>query len=94
MTEKDFENLDIEQGFVLRYGDAIRYLKWCASQLWERATANAPLATDLECAKEEWADLVAMAQVIKDSDWEWVLLSEHQMSASGIHIEKMVMANA
>jgi len=33
MTEKDFENLDIEQGFVLRYGDAIRYLKWCASQL-------------------------------------------------------------
>lgn len=94
MTEKDFENLDIEQGFVLRYDDAMKYLKWCASQVWERTVADAPLATDLECAQAEWADLVAMAQAIKDGDWEWVLLSEHQMSASGIHIEKMVMANA
>ena len=94
MTKKDFENLDIEQGFVLGWCDAMEYLKWLASQAWERAVADAPLATDLECAQAEWADLVAMAQVIKDGDWEWVLFSEHQMSASGIHIEKMVMANA
>lgn len=94
MTEKDFENLDIEQGFVLRYGDAIKYLKWCASQLWERATGDATLGEAVDTAKEEWEDLVCMAQVIRDNDWEWVMISEHPMSASGIHIEKMVMANA
>lgn len=91
---RKYDDIDIETGAVLRYDDAIGYLKYCAEQLWERAVGEPTLGEAVDTAKAEWEDLVCMAQVIRDEDWEWVLISEHPMSASGIHIEKMIMANA
>lgn len=85
-----WEDFDIERGFVLEQEDALKYLKWLAGCLWERATGDATLGEAVDTAKEEWEDLACMAQRIHDEDIEWVYFTECQMSASGINIAEMV----
>lgn len=88
-----FEDYDLEQGFVLRWDEALKYLKWLASQKWDYAL-DKKNSIDTDSFGAEIDDLFCMAQVITDEDWEWVMISEHPMSASGVHIEQMKMANA
>lgn len=85
-----WEDFDVERGFVLEQADALKYLKWQADNLWERATGDATLGEAVDTAKEEWEDLVCMAQKIRDDNIEWVKISEHPMSASNLNIKEMI----
>lgn len=82
-----FDELDIEQGFVLSGADAFKYLKWLAGQVWERAVEES--AIDIEHAVKEWEDVAEMAQNINDLNMEWVRFYECAMSASGIAFKEM-----
>lgn len=74
---------DLDKGFVLAQGDAIKYLKECAVGWFESATE------DGESIAEQIDDLAGMANKIYAHNWEWVLFERFDMSASGIVIKQM-----
>lgn len=84
----DFEKLDIEQGFVLAQGDALRYLKWVASNYVSEAIDN-PYELDYENASEAIKDVMLMGRKITSEDWVWVKFECSPMSASEINVKEM-----
>lgn len=86
-----YKDLDIQDGMVLKASKAIEYLKDCAKQQIDECIDGDHLSCELTAAIE---DIVYMIYYIKSEGMEWVMVSEHPMSASGLHIEKMVMAEA
>ena len=86
----DLSSYDIEEGFVLSQGASLRYLKYLVEQEFEQAIQQGALGIDSESAGAFFEDVVVMAQMIVDKDWEWVKFSECPMSASGIMIKQMV----
>ena len=87
----DFSKYDIEEGFVLPQGGALRYLQYIVEQTYEQAIQKGAYGIDSESAGAVFKDLVAMGQTITDKNWEWVRFEEHPMSASGINITEMVV---
>lgn len=83
----DYSSYDLAEGFVLSQHQAIEFLRWGVAQEFEQAIQK----NDIDCttAGAFVEDAVAMAQVILDKDWEWVMFSESPMSASGININEM-----
>lgn len=85
----DFSKYDIEEGFVLSQGASLRYLRWLAEQEFEQTIGA--LGIDSESAGKYFEDLVVMAQMIVDKDWEWVKFEYSPMSASEINIREMAI---
>ena len=87
---EDYSKYDIEEGFVLKQGKALEFLKWTVEQEFEQSIQTGALGIDSESAGAFIEDVIAMAQTIVDNDWEWVKFSECAPSASGIMIKQMV----
>lgn len=85
----DFESYDLAEGFVLSQGASLRYLKYLVEQEFEQAIQKGAYGIDSESAGAFFEDVVVMAQIIVDKDWDWVMFSECPMSASGIMIKEM-----
>lgn len=86
----DLSSYDIEEGFVLSQGASLRYLKYLVEQEFEQAMQKGAYGIDSESAGAFFEDIVAMAQLVVDKDWEWVKFSESPMSTSGIVIKEVV----
>lgn len=85
----DFDSYDLAEGFVLSQGASLRYLKYLVEQEFEQAIQKGAYGIDSESAGKFFEDVVVMAQIIVDKDWEWIKFSESPMSASGIMIKEM-----
>lgn len=87
----DFNKLDVEEGFVLSQGVALRYLRWLAEQEFEESYQKGALGIDSESAGAYFEDLVVMAQTIVDKDWGWIKFEYSPMSASGVNVREMIV---
>jgi len=87
MPNKKFEELEIENGFILEYNEAIDYLDWVAIE-----HAKAIMRTDesWECADKIFEDLYEMKKEIIENNYGVVEFYECPMSASNINISHMV----
>ena len=83
-----FENLDLDDGFVLSQKQAIEYLRWSAGVVVEQAMSDG-YELDYENASEILKDLMCMGWEITKEDWAWVKFARQDMSASGIMIKEM-----
>ena len=84
----DYSKLDLNEGFVLSQHRAIEFLRWSVAQKFEQAMQkNGIDNTDAGAFME---DVVAMAQVIVDEDWEWVMFVTSPISASEMTIKEMI----
>lgn len=89
MGSINYEDLDLDEGFVLSQRQAIEFLRWGAGQEFEQAIEKGACGIDCASAGAFFEDVVAMAQVILDKDWAWVKFETSPMSASGINIKEM-----
>ena len=85
--EKMFEKLEIENGFVLEYYDAIAYLEWCAQE-HTKQVMNGEEGSG--CMEDVLEDLYEMKQEIIDKGYGVVEFIECPMSASNINIEPLI----
>lgn len=85
--EKKFEQLEIENGFVLNQVEAINYLDWVA-----RTHADQIMQGDevVENVTELFDDLKEMRDEILQRNYDWVEFVECPASASGMCIEHLV----
>lgn len=82
-----FENYDIENGFEVRAGEAREYLVWCKDE-YTRQYVNHEI--DKEFAKEAISDILAMIKQVEEMKVkDWVEISEHPMSPSGLMVGKV-----
>ena len=79
------EYVNIECGAVLDREKAQLYLRDAAAQFYKEAADSG------EDYAEAMQDCAAMAYRIDCEGWEWVLLQQCDMSASGIIIKKAVI---
>ena len=85
--EKRFEQLEIENGFVLEYYEAIAYLDWCAQ---EHTKQVMNVEEGSECMENILEDLYEMKQEIIDKGYGVVEFTECPASASNINIEPLI----
>ena len=85
--EKRFEQLEIENGFVLEYYEAIAYLEWCAQEHTKQVMKG---EEGSECMEDILEDLYEMKQEIVDNGYGVVSFNECPASASGISIEPLI----
>ena len=85
--EKRFEQLEIENGFVLEYYEAIAYLEWCAQEHTKQVMNG---EEGSECIEDVLEDLYEMKQEIVDNGYGVVSFNECPASASGISIEPLI----
>lgn len=85
--ENMFEKLEIENGFVLEYYEAIAYLDWCAQE-HTKQVMNGEEGSG--CMEETLEDLYEMKQEIIDKDYRIVEFIECPASASGINIQPLI----
>lgn len=89
MDSINYEGLDLAEEFVLSQSASLRYLKYLVEQEFEQAIQKGAYGIDSESAGKFFEDVVVMAQMIVDKDWEWIKFSESPMSTSGIMIKEM-----
>ena len=82
-----FEQLEIENGFVLEYYEAIAYLDWCAQEHTKQVMNG---EEGSECMEDTLEDLYEMKQEIIDKGYGVVELIECPASASGINIQPLI----
>ena len=85
--ENIFRKLEIENGFVLEYYDAVEYLNWCAQEHTKQVMNGANGSENIEAILK---DLYEMKQEIIDKGYGVVEFIESPMSASNINIEPLV----
>ena len=85
--EKIFDQLEIENGFVLEYYEAIAYLNWCAQEHTKQVMKG---EEGSECMEAILEDLYEMKQEIIDNGYGVVSFNECPASASGISIEPLI----
>lgn len=86
----NYMDLDIQKGFVLNNEQALGYLRAYAMETYDRAISDDPADhIDIESATEIVKDIMVMAQLIYDKDWEWVKFDECQMAVSNICVKEM-----
>ena len=85
--EKMFEQLEIENGFVLEYYEAIAYLEWCAQE-HTKQVMNGEEGSG--CMEDTLEDLYEMKQEIVDKGYGVVEFIECPASASGISIVPLI----
>lgn len=85
--ENIFRKLEIENGFVLEYYDAVEYLNWCAQEHVKQVMNGANGSENIEAILK---DLYEMKQEIIDKGYGVVEFIESPMSASNINIEPLV----
>lgn len=85
--EKMFEKLEIENGFVLEYYDAVEYLNWCAQEHTKQVMNG---EEGSECIEAILEDLYEMKQEIVDKGYGVVEFIECPASASGINIQPLI----
>jgi len=85
--EKIFDKLEIENGFVLEYYEAIAYLEWCAQEHTKQVMNG---EEGSECMEAILEDLYEMKQEIVDNGYGVVSFNECPASASGISIEPLI----
>ena len=85
--EKIFDKLEIENGFVLEYYEAIAYLHWCAQEHTKQVMKG---EEGSECMEAILEDLYEMKQEIVDNGYGVVSFNECPASASGISIEPLI----
>ena len=88
MNMKDrFEKLEIEDGFVLEYYEAIAYLDWCAQEHTKQVMNG---EEGSECIEAILEDLYEMKKEITDKGYGVVEFIECPASASGINIQPLI----
>ena len=85
--EDRFEKLEIENGFVLEYYEAIAYLDWCAQE-HTKQVMNGEEGSG--CMEDTLEDLYEMKQEIIDKGYGVVEFIECPASASGINIQPLI----
>ena len=85
--EKIFDKLEIENGFVLEYYEAIAYLEWCAQEHTKQVMNGEECS---ECMETILEDLYEMKQEIVDKGYGIVEFIECPASASGISIRPLI----
>ena len=85
--EKMFEKLEIENGFVLEYYEAIAYLDWCAQEHTKQVMNGANGSEYIEAILK---DLYEMKKEIIDKGYGVVEFIECPASASGINIQPLI----
>ena len=85
--EKIFDKLEIENGFVLEYYEAIAYLEWCAQEHTKQVMNGVEGSGYIEDVLE---DLYEMKQEIVDKGYGVVEFIECPASASGISIQPLI----
>ena len=85
--EKRFEQLEIENGFVLEYYEAIASLNWCAQEHTKQVMKGEEGSESIEAILE---DLYEMKQEIVDKGYGVVEFIECPASASGISIQPLI----
>ena len=85
--EKMFEKLEIENGFVLEYYEAIAYLDWCAQEHTKQVMKG---EEGSGCMEDILEDLYEMKQEITDKNYRVVEFTDCPASASGISIEPLI----
>ena len=85
--EKIFDKLEIENGFVLEYYEAIAYLEWCAQEHTKQVMNG---EEGSECMETILEDLYEMKQEIVDKGYGIVEFIECPASASGISIRPLI----
>lgn len=85
--EKKFEQLEIENGFVLEYYEAIAYLDWCAQEHTKQVMKGGESS---ECIEAILEDLYEMKKEIIDNGYGAIEFIECPMSASNINIEPLI----
>ena len=85
--EKIFDKLEIENGFVLEYYEAIAYLHWSAQEHTKQVMKG---EEGSECMEAILEDLYEMKQEIVDNGYGVVSFNECPASASGISIEPLI----
>lgn len=85
--EKMFNKLEIENGFVLEYYEAIKYLDWCAQEHTKQVMNGEEGSGHMEDTLE---DLYEMKQEIIDKVYGVVEFVECPASASGISIQPLI----
>lgn len=84
----NYNNLDLDNGFVLPQEQALEYLKHSAGVIVDQAMNNG-YELDYENASEILKDIMCMGWEIVREDYEWVKFMRQDMSASGIVIKEM-----
>lgn len=85
--EKRFEQLEIENGFILEYYEAIEYLNWCAQERTKQVMNG---EEGSECMEAILEDLYEMKKDIIDKGYGVVQFFECPESASNINIEPLI----
>ena len=85
--EKRFEQLEIENGFVLEYYEATAYLDWCAQEHTKQVMNG---EEGSECMEAILEDLYEMKQEIVNMGYGVVEFTECPASASNISIEPLI----
>lgn len=84
----NYNNLDLDNGFVLPQKQAIEYLKYSAGMILDQSMNNGH-ELDYENASEILKDIMCMGWEIVRYDYEWIKFMRQDMSASGIIIKEM-----
>lgn len=87
--EKEFEQLNIEDGFVLHPTKAMRYLDYVAQQYVDQVLADEEDYTGMTSL---FGDIVEMKRDIAIHDYEFVKFVQCDVSASKIDIVPMIEA--
>lgn len=85
--ENTFRELEIENGFTLKYHEAIAYLDWCAQE-HTKQVMNGEEGSG--CMEDTLEDLYEMKEEIIDKGYGVVEFIECPASASGINIQPLI----